>query len=208
MLEVVSSILRQYNNDHGLQNVPIKVDWLIPYAEERGHVDKINLQEVDFDSENVVARVVKYRGEASPYSGQLNCANIQYPKDQNLCWRRFGVCKEIYHCMIDQLESDRVSTLEDLKKLTELLVADTTNITGSFPPFEKEQSAELFALETLLPVEHRLALKARIDDGILTYWQVADRFKVPEFYSRLAFQEGYLRATQALRGKLIELHQP
>jgi Zn-dependent peptidase ImmA (M78 family) len=205
MLEVVSGILRDYQSAHGLRNVPIKTSLLVPFVEQRGHVDKIYLEKVEVEARNVLARVVKYRGATSTYSGQLDHALIQFPSNQNLCWTRFAVCKEMFHCMIDQQENDRVAKLGDLKKLTELLVADYTTVTGAFAPHEKEQQAELFALETLLPVEHRLALKPKVTDGVLSYLQIAERFKVPEFYTRFSFQPSYLGAMQALRGKLIEL---
>ena len=204
MLEVVSSILRQYQKDHGLKRVPIKTALLCPYVEERGHVDRIILQEVDYDSKGVIARVVKYSGE-QPYSGQLSYAEIQYAKNQNLCWRRFAVCKEMFHCMIDHQDRDRIASVDSLKKLTDLFVADTTGLTGDFPPFEKEQTAELLALETLFPVEHRHALKLQVDNGEITHGQVAERFKIPEYYTQLAFQESYLRATTMLRGKLLDI---
>lgn len=205
MLEVVSSILRDYHAAHDLRKVPIKTSFLSPFVEERGHVDKIYLERVDVAARNVLARVVKYRGATSTYSGQLDHAIIQFPSNQNQCWTRFAVCKEMFHCMIDQQDNDRVAKIDDLKKLTELLVADYTTITGAFAPYEKEQQAELFALETLLPVEHRLALKPLLDAGTLSYLQIADRFKVPEFYARFSFQPSYLQAMQALRGKLIDL---
>lgn len=207
MLEVVSSILRQYKAEHGLRQVPIKTAFLKPYVEERGHVDRIELEEVDFEAKNIVARVIKYRGAPEVYAGQLDLAKIQFARNQNTCWRRFGVCKELFHCMIDQQMSDRVSTIENLRTLTEQLVADTTVITGAFPPIDKEQQAEFLALETLLPVEHRLVLETRLRTGDLTVFAIADRFKIPEFYVRLAFQQSYLAAARALRGKLINLDE-
>lgn len=208
MLQVVSSILRVYHNDHAIDvsnEFPVRTALLHPYVEQRGVVDKINLFQANITTTLIVAKVQKFRGESSPYSGIQDIANIYYAGNFNVCWRRFGVCKEMFHCMIDRSEADRVATLESLQTLLELLAADTTALTGDFPPLDREQQAELLALETLFPVEFRLKY---LDDPVKSkdeYLKISKNFRIPIEYAILACQPNYVKMCRQLRGRLLEL---
>ena len=158
MLQIVGSIIKGYYDEHGIcidDKFPIRNANLKPYIEERGVVDKIRLFEVDIESKHIVAKVQKYSERHQPYSGLMDYADIYYAKNFNICWRRFAVCKEMYHCMIDNSQASRVVDIFSLQKLLELLAMDTTPVTENFLPFEHEKRAELMALETLFPVEFR-----------------------------------------------------
>lgn len=210
MLEVVGGILKSYHDQHGISvdklgQPPVRTRLLHPFLEERGVVDKINIREVHIETSRIVAKVQKFKGEAGPYSGILDYANIYYAANHNLCWRRFGVCKEMYHCMIDRTEADRVATVDSLKYLLELLASDTTAITGEFPPLNREQEAELMALETLFPVEFRMVyLESPIEDQA-EYARLAEQFKIPAEYAYMACQPNYLKLVVRLRGRLLDL---
>ncbi len=210
MLEVVGSILRDYSRQHGITldrdtHPPVRTSLLHRFVEERGVVDQINIFEADVVSDRIVALVQKFKGQTSPYSGLLDVANIYYAKSHNYCWRRFGVCKEMYHCMIDRTDADRVSSVETLTTLLEQLSADTTAITGDFQPLDREQEAELLALETLFPVEYRQQyLEHPIADQD-DYQRVAKQFSIPVEYAHLACQPNYVRTITQLRGRLLEL---
>lgn len=141
MLENVGNILKDYHSEHGLDmsddgGPPVRTSLLHPYIETRGVVDKIAIFEANIETTHIVAQVQKFQGETSPYSGTLDLARIYYAKNHNYCWRRFGVCKEMYHCMIDRTMADRVATVSSLTALLELLAADTTALTGNFAPPE------------------------------------------------------------------------
>jgi len=211
MLEIVSSILRAYKSDHGFgpnglrDTPPIRTSLLRPYVQERGIVDKISIEEVDIETRFIVAQVQKFIAETGPYEGVENHATIYYAKNQNYCWRRFGVCKELYHCMTDRLMTDRVATTDSLVTLLELIISDSTSVTGEYPPFDKEQQAEFMALETLFPVEYRELHYRDIRNQGLSYMDIADRFKIPLIYAKMAYQEHYHEKAKALRGKLIEM---
>ena len=208
MLQAVSSILRQYNEEHSIDSAaefPIRTKLLHPYIEERGVVDQINIFEADIQSEKIVALIQKYKGQSSPYSGMLDLANIYYAKNFNVCWRRFGVCKEMYHCMIDRSDADRTASIESLQTLLELLATDTTAITGEFPPFEREQEAEFLAVETLFPVEYRQPYIKTPPSTHEEYISLANKFRIPVRYVFFACQPSYVRNVTQLRGRLLDL---
>lgn len=212
MLEIVGQILRSYHKEHGIDvsrgndtgMPPIRTSLLCPYIEERGVVDKIALFKVEIESKHIVAQVQKFQGQTSPYSGTQKLAKIFFAKNHNYCWRRFAVCKEMYHCMIDRKPEDRVSKTTNLTKLLELLAEDTTALTGKFAPLDSEQKAELFALETLFPMEFRLDyLESSADEK--TVQEMAESFKIPAVYARIACRSTYNQMTLQLRGRLEDI---
>ena len=114
--------------------------------------------------------------------------------------------------MIDRTEGVMVSTLEDLLQLFEMLVNDTTAITGEFGPLSSEQRAELMALETLFPVEFRQNLiggsdadAQDIDSNHDFYMSIAENYKIPFDYAALACQPKYVQLCTQLRGRLLDL---
>lgn len=208
MLENVGNILKDYHKDHGIvlgdDHPPVRTSLLHPYIEERGVVDRISIFEVDITTKSIVAKVQKFQGETGPYSGTLDLAKIYYAKNHNFCWRRFGVCKEMFHCMIDRNVADRITTLSSLTKLLDLLAADTTALTGNFAPLNREQEAELIALETLFPVEFRLDyLEEPASEGKIL--ELSEAFRIPLVYTRLACRPTYNQAVIGLRGRLESL---
>jgi len=166
------------------------------------------------ETTHIVTQVEKYQGEHSVYSGIQDIGNIYYAPNHSQCWQRFGVCKEMFHCMIDRTQGSLVSDLDDLLKLFEMLVNDTTALTGDFGPLDSEQRAELMALETLYPVEYRQHFLERQDGdkGAIPEWgeefymEQAQQFRIPYEYAVLACQPSYVRACTRLRGRLLDLN--
>lgn len=206
MLENVGNILQDYHSEHGIDlstegGPPVRTSLLHPYIEARGVVDKIAIFEANIETTHIVAQVQKFRGQTGPYSGVLDLAKIYYAKNHNYCWRRFAVCKEMFHCMIDRNMADRIATVETLTTLLELLAEDTTALTGDFAPLNREQEAELLALETLFPVEFRLDyLKIPANEEVIE--TLSKQFRIPIKYARLACRPTYNQAVIGLRGRL------
>jgi len=207
MLEIVSSILKDYNKEYPINRndeFPIRTSLLHQFIEQRGVVDRIKIFETNVKTEIIVAEVQKFRGQQSVYSGILDVAHIYYAASYNICWRRFGVCKEMYHCMIDRSDADRVATIDTLKTLLELLATDTTAVSGDFAPLSREHQAELLALETLFPVEFR---QKYLDNPIhedADYIKIATEFRIPVEYAKIACQPNYVRMCTQRRGRLLE----
>lgn len=149
------SILKQYHEKHNLTHVPVLVDHLRPMIEERGFADRIVWEAYDFPASNIAAQVSFYQAALGLYGGEGDYARIQFSSSLNFCWQRFAVCKEMFHCILDADAANRVTGMDNLMKLSELLVSEATATLESFAPHDTEQIAEILALETLFPLELR-----------------------------------------------------
>lgn len=100
-------------------------------------------------------------------------------------------------------DNDRVATVASVKTLLELFSNDTTAISGDFEPLNREYEAELFALETLFPVEFRQDYLEEPPKPS-EYMVLAERFRIPLDYARLGCQPNYVRSATTLRGGLLK----
>lgn len=201
---LVPSLLGSYQKVFGLRDVPIAVDYLRPMIEERGWVDRIVWEEYDFDSKHIKAQVQFYKGEMGVYAGSGDYARIQYSSSLNFCWKRFAICKEMFHALIDRNPADRVTTTPDLLKLAEMIVSDSSAFVQDFSPFDTEQTAEVLAVETLFPFELRERFEERYRAGEISDLQLAARFRIPEDYARQAMYPSYFEYIREVRaGSLI-----
>lgn len=203
---LVSSILEQYKKLYGIRDLPISVDKLRPMLEERGWVDRILWDEFEFESKHILAQVEFFRASMGLYAGTGDYAIVQYSIGLNFCWQRFAICKEMFHAVIDAAPETRVTTIEGLLKLAEMLVSETTASIAPFSPFMTEQTAVVLAVETLFPLEYRLRYEDRYRAGEITDLQLAERFRIPEDYIRRAMYPAYMRAVEDARnGTLVSL---
>ena len=210
MLDYVNSILKNYNLGYNLPSefsefaeAPILTKYLKPMIEERGVTDKIHLYETDHSSDTILAMVQMDKGVTAMYGGSQNIAHIYFQKRLNYCWRRFVLFKEMYHCMLDRTMDERVTSIDNLNRLVELLGHDTTSVSGGFAPLITEKQAELLALETLMPVEYRLKIQKKYSSGEIKAEQIAKAFKIPEAYVRFSMQPSYLEKIVAYRAPLL-----
>ncbi|WP_176498011.1 hypothetical protein [Sphingomonas sp. HMP6] len=201
--EVLFGVLAQYHRQHDLTQVPVKVDLLRPMMEERGFADRIIWEKYDFAVRNIAAQIAFFRGAMGVYAGAGDYARIQYSSGLNFCWERFVLCKEMYHCIIDNSIGNRVTNLADLMKLAEYLVDDTVSTLEPFSPHGTEQDAEILALETLFPLELRQTHQPDYDAGKITDHQLALRYRIPEQYARLAMYPNYNSVIKRIRTKLV-----
>lgn len=210
MLDYVNSILENYNAEHNLPSefsefaeAPVLTKHLKPMIEDRGVTDKINLYATDHTSSTILAMVQMDKGMTAMYGGVQNIAHIYFQKRLNYCWRRFVVCKEMYHCMLDRTVDERVSSIENLNRLVELLGHDTTSVSGGFAPLKTEKQAELLALETLMPVEYRMKIQPEYSSGKIKAEGIAKAFRIPEAYVHFSMQPSYLKNIVAYRAPLL-----
>ena len=200
------SILKQYHEAHDLRDVPVLVDHLRPMIEERGFADRIIWEAYDFPATNIAAQVSFYQGALGVYAGGGDYARIQYSASLNRCWERFAVCKEMFHCILDADPTNRVTGMDALLKLSELLVSDASATLEAFAPHDSEQFAEILALETLFPLELRWHYREAYGAGLITDHQLALRYRIPEQYARVGMYSNYIQRIEGLRdGKLINL---
>lgn len=206
MRDILFGVLSQYHQAHDLKMVPIKVDYLKPMMEERGFADRIIWEKYDFAVKNIAAQISFYQGALGVYAGAGDYARVQYSSSLNFCWERFVLCKEMYHCILDQNLQRRVTNLDDLLKLAEYLVDDTISTLAPFAPHQTEQDAEILALETLFPLELRQFHEPAYSNGEITDYQLALRYRIPQEFARLAMYPNYSAAIAAMRGsKVVEI---
>lgn len=202
----VPSVLAEYHATHDLRDVPILVDHLRPMMEQRGFADRIVWEEYDFPAKNIAAMVSFYQAAMGTYIRIGDYARIQFSKYLNLCWQRFAVCKEMYHTILDAGQATRVTDMAGLHKLSESLVSYATTRMSDFPPYDTEGEAEILALETLFPLELRLHHKKAYDEGLVTDYQLALRYRIPEEYARMGMYVNYISSIERARmGTLVKL---
>ena len=204
--DVLYSVLNDYHSAHDLRMVPIKVDDLKPLLEHRGYIDRFVWEEFSFNSPNIVAQVLCYEAGMGAYAGVGDYARVQYSSGLNYCWRRMAICKEMYQCILDVPTGNRITNVDQLLTLSELFVSAQYAAMKDFPPMHTEQLAEVAAVETLFPLELRLHYVADYDAGLLSDYQLALRFRIPERYIRLGMMPRYRAFVQSLRsGKLVAI---
>lgn len=193
------SILTQYHERHDLTLVPVLVDHLRPMIEERGFADRIVWEAYDFPATNIAAQVSFYQAALGLYGGDGDYARIQFSSSLNFCWQRFAVCKEMFHCILDDDAGNRVTGMEGLMKLSEHLVSEASAALESYAPHDTEQFAEILALETLFPLELRLQHKEGYEAGLITDHQLALRYRIPQDYARVGMYSNYIKRMEGLR---------
>ena len=101
-------------------------------------------------------------------------AAIHYSAQSNVCWRRFAICKEAIHLLIDNqschFTTDVVSLIDQLV-VGGVLQPDT--------PLDSERMAEVAAIELLLPWRLRPDIEAMSKAGATDY-QIAFKCRVPQ----------------------------
>lgn len=88
-------------------------------------------------------------------------AEIRYVDNLNECWRRFAVCKELAHLVMDENQGMRAATVEDQLAMAYAISNDAK------PDVElsSEQFAWFVAAELLLPAIDRTELRIRKANG-------------------------------------------
>lgn len=185
---LLDKVLREYNAKYSLIDVPINVDELRLILEPLSKVDRMYYEEIECDTEHVLASVMFYTAGLGLYSGKGTYARIQYVRNLNLCWKRFAVCKEMYQCVLDDTNEKRTNSTVRFLAVVDRLSSDFYEVLADEndaevdvrQAYSTELIAELFALETLFPYELRRKFFDAYDEHKITDYQLAYRFKIPE----------------------------
>lgn len=126
-----------------------------------------------------------------------NHADIFYDRDQNFCWRRFIVTKELCHLLFAPESNDHLtSTPEEVEMLLDKILAGIDGI-----DFEKDhaascdQSTILMALEILLPHSERTTIMEMISKGSNPL-DIAQHYKVPQNLVRVYLSPKYQKSVE------------
>lgn len=189
----IQKALSCYVAEASLGDVPIEVERIKRLVCGYSQVDAIDVIKFKFDTKYLIAQVQFMRHAAGAlYNGTDLRAQIYFSSSLNDCWRRFVVCKEIMHCILDDSDARRVGTIEDLIKLSESLVNRTLAAMEKSETMLTEVFAEVMAIELMFPLELREAWAEDYRSGALTDMQIALRLKIPEQIVRSAMAPSYL----------------
>lgn len=115
--------------------------------------------------------------------------DICYGKGHNNCWRRFIVCKEVFHVVLD-CEAYRNMDLEGHIEEVTVAFPDLNSKPGA--PVKVELLAELAAMEFLFPYACRLLeLDGPHKDN---FFAIADKYKVPQVHVEKYLSKQYMDA--------------
>lgn len=146
-------------------------------------------ESINFSSRSVLANV-KFSPKRADRNNRSDFATIKYSASLNLCWRRFVILKEMFHCLLDTGTDLRVSNTDDLKTLSQGLVSGAVGAVAGFAPYHTEKYAAFLAMETLFPMR-RENLMQRV---LLLAWSRSSNWQ-----SAIEFQFG-------TRTRLCSLH--
>lgn len=106
--------------------------------------------------------------------------------DDNLCWKRFVRCKEMIHIFDEDAEY-----VQSEEQYSDLLGDIVDRPPGPpSPQMISEKHAQWKALLVLCPLEERNKIVAGDDDD----YEVALRYRIPQFYIPAIRSEGYIIA--------------
>lgn len=122
-------------------------------------------------------------------------ADILIVDNLNPCWKRFALCKEFAHLIMDDSKGVRAMSVEKQ-------IADAMDIARSPDP-DTELSSEAFAwftaVEMLLPIADRKSFMARHGAGE-DHLTLARSYWVPRAIVDLFFRTPYLEVSNSIQG--------
>lgn len=201
----IEKILELYSSEKSLGDVPIEVERIRRLVCGYSQVDRIDVQNFKYETRHLIAQVQFMREADGLYKDTSMHASIYFSASLNECWRRYVVCKEIMHCVLDDTDAKRTGSVEDVKLLGESLVNRAVAVLSKNEPFYTEIFAEILATEILFPVEIR---ESYVDDyraNRLTDMQIALRLKIPESIVRSALTPLYMDLSRTIRGRRFAL---
>jgi Zn-dependent peptidase ImmA (M78 family) len=126
-----------------------------------------------------------------------NRALIYVSEDENFCYKRFYIAKELCHLLMDNGKEDRfIHTSKDIKKLlSDLSLQDGLSTENEYPAYRSEILAYWGAVELLLPSEYEeKALELLRAGGSNSLHNTALEFRAPKaIVGRRYLDESFLR---------------
>lgn len=201
----VAGILRAHHERQTILEPPISVDIVKEIIQDQCELTSLVCQEVDVDTPNLYGYVKFYYPvpESIRVDETPTTAIIRFKKNLNFCWRRFVVCKELCHCLIDDSRDERIAGVDSLKLLLQYLAARIDATKFVYKPFASEQWAEIMALEILFPYELRRQYVEKLKDGTITPYNLALRYRIPTEYAEIGMYDSFLDFAREFRGDTL-----
>lgn len=123
--------------------------------------------------------------------GDLKCI-INLVSELNFCYKRFVLCKELFHVLLDKPEYRNMDLFAHIEEVIILFpVVDSRPKPSSVSEF----LAEVAAMQFLFPYEDRRKILAR---GIAPNFQeIAETYKIPRVYVEKYLSENYMEILSA-----------
>lgn len=133
--------------------------------------------------------------QASAFIGTIEVCerkvDIFYSIDQNHCWKRFIITKELCHILYDTPNSQHLtSTREQIGGLLTQILAGLNELTLDDHAASSETATILMAIEILLPHSEREKVNKMISKGA-TARTIAETYKLPEQMVSYYLSPGY-----------------
>ena len=107
--------------------------------------------------------------------------------DLNNCWKRFALCKELFHIILDKEEFRNPSLEEHLEDFFGGIVEPEHQ--ACTLSAKAEYLAEFAAMEFLFPYSERLVLH---EDEKVDFSAVAERYKIPRYFAERYLTKRYM----------------
>lgn len=180
---IAKDISEQYELFHITGNNPQKsIEYLIEIV-KKNLTNEINILEVDiaYDKSAVYSMCVIKPDKA---------IDIVIAKDLNYCWKRFAICKEIFHLLIDRPDYRAL----DIELHTEsVLIAFPIDDAIPSTSVQVEFLAEVAAMEFLFPYKSRL-VQLSTSAGNVNFPDIAQKYKMPQIFVERYLTDNYINS--------------
>lgn len=156
-------------NEISLRGKAKSVKLLLDFC--RKYMDKKQIQVVELFS------MASNHHIKSFYIRDENSIDIVYLKDLNNCWKRFALCKELWHILLADPSNYSPNFAEHIEGCFGISLAGSAD--GGMASTYVERAAELAAMEYLLPYSERRQYTGTLN---LDFMQIADKYKAPRIY--------------------------
>lgn len=182
-VSIAKTITEQYELFHITGNNPQKsIDYLIDIV-KKNLTNEINIVEVDISYD-----------KSAIYSMCIikpdNAIDIVIAEDLNYCWKRFAICKEIFHLLIDQPE---YRTLDIELHTESVLIAFPKDDAIPSTSVQVEFLAEVAAMEFLFPYKSRL-MQLSTGAGNVNFPEIAQKYKMPQIFVERYLTDNYIKS--------------
>lgn len=168
-------------------HIPYQIDTIRDAIIQHTQIDRVEYVEIDEPDNPIRGRYLPYLVQSKGvYDHDPDImVEVHYLKELNTCWSRYVACKEMCHGFtankVAENNMAQVASNERLIRLVEMLISQSQDTMGPFPPMMDEEFASMAALQILCPVEDRLKLNEYKENmGVeLGNLEIAKLFRIP-----------------------------
>jgi hypothetical protein len=180
----VLAVLKHVQAHHQKSGPPYDLDVVREAIMAGAHLDSLVFEPFEPNGDGILGRYeLSYESEG-PYAQATKLhARVCYASTENVCWRRFIICKEMCHIFWNDEPHFQSANAA-------VLMAVVGNLTGSnqvpaamAPAILTEQAAVVAALDILFPLEDRIkAFEDHTGSRKVPTIAIARRYRIPEYY--------------------------